>query len=155
MFQVAVAYCVLMGVFSLTAPSTNIHQVLPQGGAVIFAIETRPEKRFLPPNPVSDLNRCMSYIGKEKRQAIFLPLSKSWSRQCGTQVDGPTTLTFIQSDITFCRFRKIHTFHLQQASSRIMTICAFQLSKAVLFFLWLFVIGNVFPEDSVCVCIVF
>lgn len=39
--------------------------------------------------------------------------------------------------------------------SRIMTMCAFQLSKAVLFFPWLFVIGNVFPEDSMCVCIVF
>lgn len=59
----------------------------------IFQWRWRPEKYFLLPNPVSDLNRCTGYVGKEKWQAILLPLSESWSQQCVTQVDGSTTLT--------------------------------------------------------------
>lgn len=35
----------------------------------------------------------MGYVGKEKRQAIFLALSKTWRQQCVTQVEGSATLT--------------------------------------------------------------
>lgn len=93
----------------------------------------------------------MSYIGKEKQRAIFLPLSKSWSHQRVTQVDGATTLTLFTLTAPFVGSGRCIPF----TYSRIMTMCAFQLSKAALLFLWLFVIGNVFPEDSMCVCIVF